>query len=181
MRKVDEAILCAGHGGQGIILMGKMIAYSGMQTGYQVTWIPSYGAEVRGGTAHSMVKIRSEGTIANPIVAEPTIAVIMNKPSLVRFAKSVKPGGLLIVDSSEIKEMPKLKGVTIVTMPFTAIAERLKEKRAANMVALGALLKIKHFFPMKELVQCLELAFPGKLELIELNIKALNEGYGIDI
>ena len=106
---IKEEILCAGYGGQGMMLMGRLFAYAGMNLGYNVTWMPSYGAEVRGGTAHSMVRIQ-KGKIANPRVTRPTICIVMNKPSLLKFSKriNISPEELdLVLWSKETGEVFK--------------------------------------------------------------------------
>lgn len=180
MKLIKEEILCAGYGGQGMMLMGKLLAYTAMNAGYNVTWIPSYGAEVRGGTAHSMVRIQ-KGNIANPAVRKPTICVVMNQPSLSKFLPTVRPDGLLLVDSSMVDGIPKAKNILIKEAPFTKIAQDLGDKKAANMVAAGLLNKIKGLFPIEELIKSVSFVFQNKKELISINEKALREGYNIGI
>ncbi|MDD5438704.1 MAG: 2-oxoacid:acceptor oxidoreductase family protein [Candidatus Omnitrophica bacterium] len=177
MKAFKESILCAGHGGQGIVSMGKLLAYAGMQAGYQVTFFPSYGAEVRGGTAHSMVRIQYPEAIANPVITHPTVAIIMNKPSLDKFLGRIAPGGVLLYDAAAAEKIPEKTGVTIKKIPCTAIALKLKDKRVANMAALGSLSKIKGLFSLQELIQCLPFIFSGKQDLIEKNTEALRQGF----
>jgi len=162
------------------MLMGKLLAFSGMNLGYNVTWIPSYGAEVRGGTAHSMVRIQ-KGKIANPTVAHPTICVVMNKPSAIKFAKRVKPGGLLLIDSAQVDNIPDIKNIIIRKAPFTKIAMAMGDKKVANMLAVGALNKIKNLFSKEELIKSLSFIFQNKKELIPINEKALLEGHTIKV
>ena len=173
---IKEEILCAGYGGQGMMLMGRLFAYAGMNLGYNVTWMPSYGAEVRGGTAHSMVRIQ-KGKIANPRVTRPTSCIVMNKPSLLKFSKRIKPKGLLLVDSSQIDNISMLKNINVKKAPFTKIAISLGDKKVANMVAAGAFNRIKGLFPIEELVKSLSFIFRNKEDLIPLNEKAIREGY----
>jgi len=174
---IKEEILCAGYGGQGMMSMGRLLAYMGMNLGYNVTWMPSYGAEVRGGTAHAMIRIQ-KGKIANPRVTKPTICVVMNKPSLLRFSKTVKPKGLLLVDSSQIDDIQLIKNIDVEEEPFTKIAVSLGDRKIANMVAVGALNRIKKLFPLEELIKSLSFVFRNKEDLIPLNEKAIREGYG---
>ena len=181
MKDLKEEILCAGHGGQGIMLMGKLLAYAGMQAGYNVTWIPSYGAEVRGGTAHSMVRIQKDGPIANPMVTNPTSCIVMNKPSLAKFIHLIKPGGLLIVDTTEINDVPVRIDINIKKAPLTKIAIEVGDKRAANIVAIGYFNKIKNMFAENELTNCIPFIFTRNLDLVKINEKALARGYAIDI
>lgn len=180
MKPVNEEIICAGHGGQGIIVMGKFLAHASMNAGYNVTWIPSYGAEVRGGTAHSMVRIQAKEKISNPLVINPTICVIMNKPSLSKFMSRIKPEGLLLADSSQVDSIPALKSVVVKKAPFTGMAIDLGNKKVANMIAIGALNKIKGLFPMKELVKCISQMLTNRRDLIDINEKALKAGYDLD-
>ncbi len=177
---MKEEILCAGYGGQGMMLMGRLFAYTGMNLGYKVTWMPSYGAEVRGGTAHSMVRIQ-KGEIANPRITKPTTCIVMNKPSLLKFSKKVKPKGLLLVDSSQVDDIPTVKNINVKKAPFTKIAISLGDKKVANMVAAGVLNKIKGLFPIEELIKSLSFVFRNKEDLIPLNEKALREGYNIKV
>ena len=175
---MKEEILCAGSGGQGMMLMGKLLAFSGMNAGYNVTWIPSYGAEVRGGTAHSMVRIQ-KGKIADPTVIYPTICIVMNKPSLAKFAKRVKLNGLLLIDSAQVDSIPDIKNICIRKAPFTKIAMDMGDKKVANMLAVGMLNKVKALFPLDELVKALSFIFKDKPELISINEKAIRAGYDI--
>jgi len=176
MKIRNEEILCAGHGGQGIMLMGKLLALTAMNIGYEVTWIPSYGAEVRGGTAHAMIRIRDKEKIANPVVTHPGICVVMNRPSLAKFICRVKPGGLFVADSSNIPEIPSAKGVTVRSAPFEKIALGLGDKRAANMVALGMMNGLKGLFPLERLKEGIKYVFAGKESLLAVNMKAIDEG-----
>ena len=119
---MNETIICAGFGGQGIMLMGKLLAEVGMKKGYHVTWMPSYGAEVRGGTAHSMVRI-SRAPIACPLVSAPTTAIVMNMPSFSKFISTIKPGGLAILNTSMIENLSKKrKNIKTAEIPLTKLA-----------------------------------------------------------
>lgn len=177
-KAVNEQIICAGFGGQGIMLMGKLLAQVGMSLGYNVTWMPSYGAEVRGGTAHSMVHI-SDNAIAAPIVSKPTTCIVMNKPSLFKFAQRVKKNGLLVVNTSIIDRITKRDDIRIEKFPLTKLASELGNIKVANMIAVGAFIGLKKLFPLKSAINELEKVLPLKKDLISINEKAIETGYGL--
>ena len=171
-----EEILSAGFGGQGIMFMGKLFAEAGLAAGRHVTWMPSYGAEVRGGTAYSMTKI-SKKEIASCVIINPTVLIVMNKPSLVKYEEKVVPGGILILNKSMIDEGAKRKDITVVTIPMTEIASKLGNVKCANMVAAGALIKRSKMITLRNVASALKDALKGKEELFLLNKKALETGY----
>ena len=138
-KRLHERIVAAGFGGQGIMLLGKLIASAGMLEGREVTYIPSYGAEVRGGTAHCMV-IVSDREIASPLVSAPATALVMNHPSLTKFEPRIKPGGLLVVNTSLMLAPPTRTDIEIAPIAATETADELGAIQAANMVMLGAYL-----------------------------------------
>jgi len=140
---MKEEILFAGFGGQGIMFMGKAIAYAAMNEGKHVTWIPSYGAEVRGGTAYSMVVISDEA-IASPLIKEPTICVAMNSPSFQKYEAKVKTKGLLIINRSLIDSEAKRKDIEILNIPITALASEAGDHRIGNGCAWGITRKKKN-------------------------------------
>jgi len=175
---MHEEIICAGFGGQGIMLMGKLLAEAGMRRGYNVTWLPSYGAEVRGGTAHSMVHI-SEGKIASPTILSPTTGIIMNKPSLRKFMDRMKRGGLLIVNTSMAPSVVEKKSVKVVALPLTGLAVELGNVRVANMIAAGAFAALKKLFSLKDMLVALERVLPPGADMRSLNEKALKLGYDL--
>lgn len=136
-----EEIIIAGFGGQGIMLTGRLLAQTAMEAGKEVTYMPSYGAEVRGGTANCMVVIAEE-KIACPVVAKPDSLIVLNKASLNKFGPRLKNGGLLIMNSSLIDTEPQLDdSIEIITVPADELAIELGSKKSANMVALGAYLQ----------------------------------------
>jgi 2-oxoglutarate ferredoxin oxidoreductase subunit gamma len=146
VNEFHEEVIIAGFGGQGVMLAGKLLACTAMKGGKEVTYMPSYGAEVRGGTANCMVVI-SEKKIASPVVGEPNSLIVMNKASLNKFAPCVKPCGLLVVNSSLIDTEPETdETIDILAVPADEIAIELGNRKAANMVALGAYLQRKGFF-----------------------------------
>lgn len=160
------------------MFMGKLIAQAALYAKKHVTWMPSYGAEVRGGTAYSMTKV-SDKEIASPVVTSPDILVIMNKPSLVKYERILKEGGILISNSSLIGKVPKRRSATILNIPMTAMASKLGNIRCANMIAVGALVKRSKMLSMKDIVSALKDMLGDKEELISINKKALEKGYGI--
>ena len=171
-----EEILCAGFGGQGIMFLGKLLAEAGLLAGRHVTWMPSYGAEVRGGTAYSMAKV-SKSEIASPIVKNPDVLIAMNKPSLLKYEASVRPGGLILSNRSLIDVLSKRTDVRRVAIRMTEIAFTLGNARCANMIALGALLKRSKTLSLRYGLAALKNALKGKEELFALNKKALERGH----
>ena len=138
-----EEVIIAGFGGQGIISAGKLLAQTAMNAGNQVTYMPSYGAEVRGGTANCMVVVSDE-PIANPVVTKPNSLIAMNKASLTKFGPRIKPGGLLVVNSSRVDSEPELdESIKVVAVPIDDLAAECDSPRSANMVAIGAYLQSK--------------------------------------
>lgn len=171
-----EEILCAGFGGQGIMFMGKLLAMTGLLSGKHVTWMPSYGAEVRGGTAYSMAKI-SDGDIASPVVTRPDILIAMNRPSFVKYEGKLKEGGILISNKTLVGDVPKRKGITFVNIPLTHAAAKLGDVRCANIIAVGALAQRSKMLSVRNIVSALKLAFKDNEELFLRNKKALETGY----
>jgi 2-oxoglutarate ferredoxin oxidoreductase subunit gamma len=175
-KKNCEEILCAGFGGQGIMFMGKLIAASGLAGGWYVTWMPSYGAEVRGGTAYSMAKVSSD-YIASPIVANPDFLIVMNRPSLIKYEPRLKEGGVLIANRSLVGNFPRRKGIKVVNVPMTEIAHKIGDIRSANMVAMGALAKRCGMLSIRNVTNVLKEFFKDKEDIFLKNKKALDRGY----
>lgn len=170
----NPRIKIAGFGGQGILLLGEALAESGMRAGYQVTWLPSYGPEMRGGTANCQVII-SDGPIGSPLVSTPDVLIAMNRPSLERFEPDVKEGGLIIYNSSLIDIEPKRKNMEVIAIPATEIADKLGDTRVANMVALGSYIAKTEILTREAVTS----AFPGFIKrknLIPLNEEAVQKG-----
>jgi 2-oxoglutarate ferredoxin oxidoreductase subunit gamma len=132
-------IVIAGFGGQGVLFLGEVLAHAALREGRHVTWLPAYGPEQRGGTAHCTVVI-DDAPIASPVVADPTVLIALNRPSLDRFEPAVRPGGLVVLDATLVDRVPARADVRCVAVPATAIAADLGTPRAANVVVLGALL-----------------------------------------
>ncbi len=134
-----EEIVIAGFGGQGVLFAGQLLAYAGLAEGRNVTWIPSYGPEMRGGTAHCTVVV-SDDEIGSPLVSQPTVAIVLNQPSMDRYAPLVRPGGVLIVDSALISGHAGRLDIREIAIPAKDIAADLGYPQTANVVLLGALI-----------------------------------------
>lgn len=174
---MHEEIIIAGFGGQGILFSGKLLCQAGLDLGVNVTYLPSYGAEVRGGTAHCHVVLSSE-SIASPVVANPTVLVVMNEPSLVKFERRLIPSGLLIFNSSLINSQPNRTDIDILSIPATDMASDIGNVRVANMIMLGGFLAHKQILPIEAAIKGLpHLLSSGKESLIDVNIKAIELGY----
>lgn len=166
-------LVIAGFGGQGVMLIGQMIAYAGMLEGKEVTWMPSYGPEMRGGTANCSV-IVSDKKISSPIVTEATAVVAMNLPSLIKFESLVKPGGQLFVNTSLIKEQPSRNDVEIYSVDANEIAVSLHNDKVSNMVILGAIVSKTGMVKLESIEKVMEKLFTGnKAKLLPLNKEAL--------
>ena len=135
---MEKQFLVAGFGGQGVLLIGTLLAKAAMQEGYEVSWMPSYGPEMRGGEANCAVVVSDE-QIGSPLVNEPPVLVVMNKPSLLKFMPAMPAGGLLLYNVSLIDDVPLREDIQIIPVPCNEIAEQLQNSRVANMVMLGAL------------------------------------------
>jgi 2-oxoglutarate ferredoxin oxidoreductase subunit gamma len=175
---VTETIFFAGFGGQGILLAGKLVCLAAMAEGRHVSHIPSYGAEMRGGTANCSVVVSDE-EIASPLVPHPGVLIALNTPSLVKFGPLVRPGGLLIWNSSLCEAPKTTSGVELLAIAANALAEEAGSYKAANMVVLGALLARRPSIAKPASVEAaLELAVSARhRELNEVNRKALKKGY----
>jgi 2-oxoglutarate ferredoxin oxidoreductase subunit gamma len=172
--KMTERIIIAGAGGQGIMLLGKVLAEAAMRENKYVTWLPAYGAEVRGGTAHCMVIISDE-EIGSPYMEKADTLIIMNAPSLARFKNMIKNKGLLIINASLVKK--DVESACSLKYPFTEIAARIGNIRIANMVAAGCYLAHKKILKIETIMRVIaEIAPPDKKDLIEINKKAVYEG-----
>ncbi|MBR0598639.1 2-oxoacid:acceptor oxidoreductase family protein [Sinanaerobacter chloroacetimidivorans] len=166
-------LVIAGFGGQGVMLIGQMIAYAGMLEGKEVTWMPAYGPEMRGGTANCTV-IVSDKKISSPVVTEATAVVAMNLPSLVKFEPIVKPEGMLFVNTSLIKEQPARNDVEIYSIDANEIAVSLHNDKVSNMVVLGAIVNKTGIVKLESIEKVMEKLFTGnKAKLLPLNKQAL--------
>lgn len=173
---VYEGVLIAGFGGQGIILAGKLLSQAAMNTEHQVTYMPSYGAEVRGGSANCMVVISNE-PIASPVFSHPDSAILLNKVSCRKFLPSVKPGGILIINTSRVEEYEKRTDIDLIPMPVDDIAIEVGNIKCANMVAVGAYLQRRNIITAEQAVDCLEDVLAERYhKLIPMNSKAIRRG-----
>ncbi|EQB90284.1 2-oxoglutarate ferredoxin oxidoreductase subunit gamma [Clostridium punense] len=169
----SQEIIFAGFGGQGILSMGKFLAYAGMDANMNVSWLPSYGPEMRGGTANCSV-ILTDDQVGSPIVTMPTSVVVMNRPSLDKFEKELVKGGLLIIDSDLVDREPVRADIEIIKIPAQTEAANIGSKQIANMVLLGALVAKTNIVTMEVLLQSLR--EHGKEKFFEINKKALEIG-----
>jgi Pyruvate/2-oxoacid:ferredoxin oxidoreductase gamma subunit len=170
----NPRIKIAGFGGQGVLFLGRLLADAGMRQGYHVSWLPSYGPEMRGGTAHCHVTISTE-PIGSPLVSHPTVLITMNRPSLITFEPEVTSGGLIIYDSSLIDKTPTREDVEVIGLPATEMADELGSAKAANMVALGAVMGQTNLLDPTVIFKVVE-AMTKNRSLLELNLKAIEAG-----
>lgn len=170
-------IICAGFGGQGVMSMGRLIAYTGMLEGLEVSWLPSYGPEMRGGTANCNV-IVSDHPIGSPIISKDAkAAIVMNLPSLRKFETELVAGGTLVVNTSLIDVPSARTDLSVVNVPANAIAAELGNAKAANMVMLGAYVGASGLFKIESVIEALQKVFgPKKAAFLELNRNALTRG-----
>jgi 2-oxoglutarate ferredoxin oxidoreductase subunit gamma len=172
---MQNEVMFAGFGGQGILLSGKILAEAAMEQGFQVGWVPSYGPEMRGGTAYCTVVI-SDRPIGSPIIRNPRHLVAMNRPSLEKFAPSIKAGGVVFINSSLISVGSGRTDVDELSVPATEIAKSLGNERAANIVALAAFVARSKVVDFEVLRNTVKAEFAKKEKFIPLNMAALEEG-----
>ncbi len=171
-------ILIAGFGGQGVLFAGKFLAYKGLIEGKQVSWLPSYGPEMRGGTANCSVIVGDE-PIGSPIVNAPNTLIAMNLPSLQKYENAVVPGGLILVDSSLIAEKVSRTDVKVCYVPATKLANDSGFSTLANMILIGKLLKESEDMSFDHTEDALKKVIPArKMNLLDVNLKALETGFG---
>ena len=176
---MKHEVIIAGFGGQGVMLMGQLLAYSSMLEEKNVSWLPSYGPEMRGWTANCMV-IVSETQVASPLITAPSALVAMNLPSLTKFADSVKEGGVIIYNSSLIDEEYKRDGVKVIALPFNDLASELGNARVANIIALGSLLAATDVCNKESVMDSLKNVLPERHHhLLPLNEEALEKGLSL--
>jgi 2-oxoglutarate ferredoxin oxidoreductase subunit gamma len=168
----------AGFGGQGVLSMGLNLAQAAMLEGRHVTYLPAYGAEVRGGTANCTVSVSDE-EIASPVASSPSYIVAMNQPSMVRFQNQLQSGGIFFLNSTLISEPVSRGDIEFVNVPANALAEKLGNIKSANMVMLGAFIKKSNLVSLDSLIDGLAVTLKGKQKVIDINKKALAEGYDL--
>ena len=173
---MQTEVIIAGFGGQGVLFAGQLLSYAAMAAGKEVTWIPSYGPEMRGGTANCTVIVADE-EIGSPLVRYPQSAIAMNLPSLDKYEALVKSGGVLIVNASMVNRSVQRKDIHAVAIPANEIAEALGDKRMTNMVLLGGLLANLPFLQLEAIEKALADHLPARHQrLLPLNYKALHQG-----
>ncbi len=174
-----QEIIMAGFGGQGIMLMGMLLSYAGMKEGKYVSWMPSYGPEMRGGTANCSVVV-SDLPVASPVVTEPTTLVAMNRPSLEKFGPAVVQGGVIIINSSLVEKGSGRSDVRDLLVPANEIANELGNSRVANMVTLGTLVAATGCVSLEAVVDSLKKVLPEhRHDLIPVNKRALEKGFSL--
>ena len=173
---MKEEIIIAGFGGQGVLSMGKILAYSGIMQDMEVTWMPSYGPEMRGGTANVTV-ILSDRKISSPILSKCDTAIILNQQSLDKFENTVKPGGLLIYDPNGITRHPSRTDIHVCTIEAAEESARMGNTKAFNMIVFGAYLKKKPVVTMENVIKGIKKSIPERHHhLIPMNEQAINIG-----
>lgn len=170
-----DKVIIAGFGGQGVMFLGKVLAYAGMGSDLELCWIPSYGPEMRGGTANCSV-ILSDEEINSPVIDFADAAIVLNKPAYDKFSPKIKPGGVLVVNSSLAKLDKVREDITIIEIPATDMANELGSTSIANMVCLGALLPSLKLVDMPKIEKAMEKLAGKKPELLDTNLIAINKG-----
>lgn len=176
---MTEEMIIAGFGGQGVLSMGKILAYSGIMEDKEVTWFPSYGPEMRGGTANVTV-ILSDTRISSPIVQEFDTAIVLNQQSLDKFEKHVKPGGVLLYDPNGITHPPTRTDINIYKVEATKTAVEMGNPKVFNMIVFGSYLKVRPILSLDNVERGLEKSLPERYhKLIPLNLQAIEKGQEI--
>ena len=173
---IDERIIVAGFGGQGVMMIGKLLAHAGMMENLNVSWLPSYGPEMRGGTANCSV-ILSENIIGAPVVTEATGVIVMNLPSLDKFESYAKVGGRLLINSSLIDRKSRRSDIQVLEIPVNAIANQQGSLKVANVVMLGAYIALSKVVKKDTVLEAIEnILGKSKRHLLDINVNALEEG-----
>jgi len=173
-------LLLAGFGGQGILFAGKFLAYAGLLEGRQLSWLPSYGPEMRGGTANCSV-ILSDDPVGSPIVANPDVLMAMNLPSLDKYENDVVSGGVIIVDSTLIERKVERDDVKVCYIPATKLAQQADMPKLANMIMVGKFIKETNAVSYEGITEALKKVIPArKAEMLDINLKAIEIGYNAE-
>ena len=176
---MTEELIIAGFGGQGVLSMGKILAYSGIMDNKEVTWFPSYGPEMRGGTANVTV-IVSDSRISSPVLSEYDTAIILNQQSMDKFESKVKPGGVLLYDPNGIIKLPTRTDIQVYKVEGTVTAVEMGNPRVFNMIIVGGYLKVRPIVSLDNVQKGLEKSLPVRYHnLIPLNIEAIKKGQEI--
>jgi 2-oxoglutarate ferredoxin oxidoreductase subunit gamma len=171
-------IILAGFGGQGVLLIGKLLAYAAMKAGREVTWMPAYGPEMRGGTCNCTV-VLSDRPIGSPISKSPHGLIALNLPSLDKFEDSVRPGGVIVLNTSLINRLPRRTDVIVVAVPAHEMALECGNAKAANMVTLGAYLGASDITDLERVKAIITESFASKPALVAINHEALSRGFAL--
>lgn len=176
---MHEEVIISGFGGQGALFAGQLLTYAGMEEGHMVSWIPSYGPEMRGGTAHCTVIISDE-PIGSPIIYNPTSCIVLNPESMEKYEPLVKPGGVLVVNTSLVRTKSKRTDITVIEVPANDLANELGSTKIANLVLLGALLAAKPIVSIDSVKKALDEHVPEhRRHIIEPNKRALDLGAAV--
>ena len=176
---MTEEVVIAGFGGQGVLSMGMILCYSGIMEDKEVSWMPSYGPEMRGGTANC-IAIVSDTKVSSPIIAKFDTVIALNQPSVDKFESMVKPGGLLIYESTNVITAPTRTDIDLVGIPASAEAAKMKNTKIMNMIVLGAFLRKKPIIKFENIIEGLKQVLPERYHhLIPLNTDALNRGMAL--
>lgn len=176
---MKEEIVIAGFGGQGVLSMGKILAYSGLMEGKEVTWMPSYGPEQRGGTANVTV-ILSDDEISSPILDTYDMVVVLNQQSMDKFAPKVKPGGILLYDNYGIHHCSNRTDIKIYKIEAMEATFEMKDSKSFNMIVLGAMLKVAPIVKLESVIKGLKKTLPERHQhLIPMNEEALKKGMAL--
>ena len=173
----ETSLIISGFGGQGTLFAGQVLAYASMDNGFEVTWIPSYGPEMRGGTAHCTVMI-SEEPIGSPLVRNPDIVLAMNLPSVDKYEYLINDGGVMVANSSLVNREITRKGINSLLIPANTIAEELGMSRLGNMIMVGAMLAMKPILPLDNVKKALGEHIPERHQkTLPMNYEAMDKGY----
>jgi 2-oxoglutarate ferredoxin oxidoreductase subunit gamma len=174
---MQKEIIIAGFGGQGVLFGGQVVTYAAMDAGKEVTWIPSYGPEMRGGTANCTVVI-ADDEIGSPLVKNPPLAIALNLPSFDKYEEALASGGTLIVNQSMVDRAAKREDINVIFVPCNEIAEEVGNKKLLTMVAVGALLTVLPEISLKDVEKALEGHLPTRHKhLLPMNYEALRRGF----
>jgi len=175
-----DKVIIAGFGGQGVMFLGKVLAYTGMDSNLELCWIPSYGPEMRGGTANCSV-ILSDEEINSPVIDQTDAAIVMNMPAYEKFAPKVRPGGVLIINSSLANVENHRDDITVVKVPATDIANELGSPSIGNMVCLGALLPHLTLVDTDKIEKVMKKLTGKRPEMLEVNMSAIEQGMNVEV
>lgn len=173
---MQTEVIMSGFGGQGLMIIGKLLAWAGLEEGKSVTWLPSYGPEMRGGTANCTVVI-ADHPIGSPLISSPRAAVVMNQPSLEKFAPTLRKDGILVVNSSMIPVNSDRKDLRCFRIKANDIASEMGNRKSANLVMLGAFVGLDEVVSHNTLIKAIKKTFASKKQFIDVNCKTFKKGY----